>query len=93
MNEKEYPQQPVHFDDNGVIRFEANPIIEKFMLNKLNDVAIWCQQNNIDAKYQEQLAQLIGYSVSGYGSLSYVTDHSYARAHAASNRLRHGVEE
>ncbi|ELY4307208.1 hypothetical protein SMZ19_003863 [Cronobacter sakazakii] len=33
-----------------------------------------------DAEDRMQLAQLIGYSLSGYGSLSYVSDESYARA-------------
>ena len=70
----EYPMQPMQNK-----RFEANPIIEHF-IEDLNAVAIWCQLNDIDGKYQEQLAQLIGYSLSGYGELSYVSDESYDRA-------------
>ena len=70
----EYPMQPMQNK-----RFEANPIIENF-IEDLNAVAIWCQLNDIDGKYQEQLAQLIGYSLNGYGELSYVSDESYDRA-------------
>jgi hypothetical protein len=71
-----YPLQPM-IDS----RFEANPIIDH-MLNyfDLNKVSIWCQQNDIDNKYQEQLAQLIGYSLGGYGDLSYVSDETYDMA-------------
>jgi hypothetical protein len=46
----------------------------------MNDIAVYVAENDIDVKYQEQVAQLVGYSVSGYGSLSYVTDDSYYRA-------------
>jgi uncharacterized alpha/beta hydrolase family protein len=78
-----YPMQPIKLDRHGRARFEANPIIEMLQAEgiiDLNCVAIWCIENNIDNKYQEQLAQLIGYSVDGYGTLSYVSDQSYERA-------------
>ncbi|UTD55908.1 hypothetical protein [Halomonas sp. MS1] len=77
-----YPMQPVSIDSRGSIRFEENPIISHLAreVSNLNDIAIWCAVNEVDAKYQEQLAQLIGYSVSGYGELSYVSDESFERA-------------
>lgn len=77
-----YPMQPMYEDKTGVIRFEANPIIDHIACEVfgLNEVAVWCAENDIDDKYQEQLAQLIGYSVSGYGNLGYVSDESCDRA-------------
>lgn len=77
-----YPMQPITKDNNGRDRFEANPIVE-YMATEvcgLNKITVWCAENDIDEKYREQLAQLIGYSVSRYGELSYVSDGSYERA-------------
>ena len=80
--QNEYPVQPMIKDEHGRVRFEANPIIEYLAckVSNLNDIAIWCAENNINPKYKEQLAQLIGYSVDGYGTLSYVSDESYNKA-------------
>lgn len=39
----------------------------------MNKLAIFAASANIPADEQQQFAQLIGYSVSGYGDLSYVT--------------------
>ena len=79
-----YPMQPVAIDERGSIRFEENPIISHLAreVSNLNEIAVWCAVNEVDGKYQEQLAQLIGYSVSGYGELSYVSDESFERAAA-----------
>lgn len=76
MNDK-YPMQPIM---NG--RFESNPIVDWLCteVSSMNDIAHYCAENDIAYKYQEQLAQLVGYSVGGYGSLSYVSDESYERA-------------
>lgn len=86
----DYPMQPVKLDPHGVARFEANPIIEmlvdKGSIN-MNKIAQWCAMNNIEHKYREQLAQLIGYSVSGYGTLGYVSDESYKRAYEEVEKL------
>jgi uncharacterized alpha/beta hydrolase family protein len=72
-----YPMQPIV---NG--SFEANPIIDWLAteVSDMNKICMYCHENNIDDKYQEQLAQLVGYSIGGYASLSYVSDESYERA-------------
>ena len=65
-----HPRQPTYVDDAGVIRFKPNPIV-RFLLDAgpfdLNQLAImpWEQED------RRQLAQLIGYSVSGFLELSY----------------------
>lgn len=76
------PMQPLRIDQFGTLRFKANPIIQHLL-----DVAgiIGVDMNTIamqefEAEDQMQFAQLIGYSLSGYGELSYVTDESYERA-------------
>lgn len=80
-----YPVQPKVIDEYGVLRFEKNPIVE-YLLNSsgidMNKIAIWCHENNIDIKYEQQFAQLIGYSVSRYGTLSYVTDENWEEVNA-----------
>ena len=72
-----YPIQPIKD-----ARFEQNPIVNWLCseVSDMNKISIYAQQNNVDDKYQEQIAQLVGYSIGGYGDLSYVTDESYYRA-------------
>lgn len=83
----DYPMQPIDND-----RFESNPIVEWLATEvcDMNRISLYCQMNDVDNKYQEQLAQLVGYSVSGYGMLSYVSDESYDRAF---NQVQPGIGE
>lgn len=79
------PIQPLVIDAHGTLRFKENPIVRTLLDYAtehgygLNEIAL----EEFDAEDQMQLAQLIGYSLSGYGTLSYVTDESYERAAAA----------
>lgn len=79
------PIQPLVIDAHGTLRFKENPIVRVLLDYAtehgygLNEIAL----EEFDAEDQMQLAQLIGYSLSGYGTLSYVTDESYERAAAA----------
>ncbi|EPA0058723.1 hypothetical protein ACQYIJ_000657 [Enterobacter cloacae] len=79
------PMQPLVIDSHGTLRFKENPIVRKLLDYAtehgygLNEIA----RDELEAEDQMQLAQLIGYSLSGYGTLSYVTDESYDRAAAA----------
>lgn len=68
--------RPVRLVD-GVVRFAANPLVERlyreslsrgFGLNELCDTGV----GDVDA--WRELAQLIGYSLSGYCELNYVCD-------------------
>ena len=71
-----HPNQPTAPDENGTIRFKANEIV-KYLLDAgpydMNHLAI-C---HFDDEDREQFAQLIGYSVSGYADLSYVSEARY----------------
>lgn len=66
-------------DDNGVIRFQENLIVShlvKAYPGGLNALA----EKEFSNEDWEQLAQLIGYSVSGFGDLSYASDEAIAEA-------------
>lgn len=84
------PMQPLYKDDHGVVRFQENAIV-RYLLDRstagyktdLNDLAII----PFEQDDQEQFAQLIGYSLSGYGELSYVSDESYGTAEANAEDL------
>ncbi|ROM84138.1 hypothetical protein BK655_12370 [Pseudomonas brassicacearum] len=69
---KRQPMQPVVMAADGTIRFKQNKIVsdmlelcQKHGLD-LNEIAM----RDYDKDDRSQLMQLIGYSVSGYGSLS-----------------------
>lgn len=68
-----HPTQPIargRFKGNAIVRYllDAGP----FDLDHLAMLPF----SNAD---RQQFAQLIGYSLDGYGELSYVTDAAYAR--------------
>lgn len=97
MTTEQYPMQPL-VEEDGVLRFERNPIVEMLVDRAgMNEIAIWCADRETDPKYQEQLAQLIGYSTSGYCGLSYVSDASQIRVERAikafNDRLNGGLPD
>lgn len=77
-----HPMQTLEKDEHGVLRFRANAIVEHLLKVGrkngcgLNEIA--CMQFSIDDR--RQFAQLIGYSLCGYGELGYVDDDTYAVA-------------
>ena len=68
--DNEQPMQPIVHDDDGERRFRENAIV-RFLLDAgpfdLNQIALM----PFSPEDRRQLAQLIGYSVSGYEELSY----------------------
>lgn len=79
------PMQPVIKDAHGVLRFKANALVDTLYEHGvktglgLNELA--CLKFSDEDR--QQFAQLIGYSVSGYGDLRYVTDEAYSAAQKA----------
>ncbi len=73
-----HPIQPLSNED-GVLRFKKNSIVV-FLLDNggfdLNKLA----RMDFSKEDREQFAQLIGYSLSGFGELSYVSDETYSAA-------------
>lgn len=84
-----HPMQQI-IDVNGVIRFRQNKIVRHLLdaatkagiadLNKL-EIMDFSREDRM------QLAQLIGYSVSGYGDLGYPSKESVAEADAKADEI------
>ena len=83
------PMQPIVFAERGVIRFKQNAIVRHLLDYassrgcSLNELA----RMDFSDDDRMQLAQLIGYSVSGYGDLSYASRESVERADAIAAAL------
>lgn len=82
MKTQRQPIQPLEEDKNGTVRFRENAIV-RYMLDRgvvtMNDIAML---PGISQEDREQFAQLIGYSLGGFGELSYVSDETYNAAQA-----------
>ena len=90
MPTTKHPIQPLSIDDDGVLRFKSNAIVRYLLDNgglDMNDLAVVQEFTNED---HEQFAQLIGYSLSGFADLSYVSDKAYE---SASHMFEMGVTE
>lgn len=90
MSERKHPMQDIVMESDDVVRFRANKIIGWLMATgkiDLNEIAALAQHDLFDADDQMQLAQLLGYSVSGFGDLSYAADDVVAEADAKADAL------
>jgi len=76
-----HPLQPLVVYPDGVVRFKENAIVRALLdtgaldMNKL-------ARMDFSVEDREQFAQLIGYSLSGFGDLSYVRTETYCAAEA-----------
>lgn len=78
-----HPIQPLAKDEHGVMRFKGNAIVQHLLDSggiDMNRLAVL----EFSQDDREQFAQLIGYSLSGFSSLSYVSDETFAAAEAMS---------
>lgn len=74
-----HPMQPIEKDKYGELRFKENAIVRYLLDNggiDLNKIAVM----NFNDEDRQQFAQLIGYSLSGYSDLDYVSDYNYSVA-------------
>ncbi len=85
MKELLMPIQPLALDEHGVLRFVENRIVSMLLdthstvdLNKIACMEFTQQERT-------QFAQLIGYSLSGLGELSYVDDETWHAAESMGN--------
>lgn len=77
-------------DKNGVVRFKQNVIIDWLQETKridLNDIARHIGLFPIEDV--EEFWQMLGYSVGGYGDLSFVREETIQEADEAMDRLLH----
>ena len=74
-----HPIQPCITDEHGTVRFHGNAIV-RYLLDRgpfdMNHLAY----QPFSREDREQFAQLIGYSLSGFSELDYVSDDTYATA-------------
>lgn len=83
--EYSYPDQELVQDAHGTIRFAKNRVVDKLLDiasqhgYSLNEIAIDRCNGLFTDNEVSQLNQLTGYSVSGWGGLSYVTEEQTAR--------------
>lgn len=79
---KKHPMQPVVLDSHGVARFKENKIVSHLLDFAtahgcgMNELALM----DFSDEDHMQFAQLIGYSVSGYGDLGYASKKSVKKA-------------
>jgi len=82
---KRHPIQPLEKDKHGTLRFKENAIVNHLIDDGPFDMnSIACKK--FSKEDREQFAQLIGYSLSGFGELSYVSDKTYAMAEASAEK-------
>jgi hypothetical protein len=74
--------QPIVRDPHGTPRFKQNRLVMALVEAYPDRLSGLGRIPNIDPEDRRQLAQLIGYSLSGFGELSYVRDEDYAAAAA-----------
>lgn len=91
MSNPEHPMQPVILDEDGVARFKQNAIV-RYLIDRCAQLRV-ADMNSLaimpfSREDREQFAQLIGYSVSGAGELSYMSDEIVERADAEAAKLR-----
>lgn len=83
--EKKFPIQPIKD-----FRFVKNSIVEDLLEShtsmNMNTIAI----KSYSSEERMQFAQLIGYSLNGYGDLDYVTDEKYNEAEVVANGHEQG---
>ena len=74
-----HPIQPLYTDEHGTLRFKANAIVRYLLDNGGIDLNALAELDFSDDD-RMQFAQLIGYSLCGFGDLSYTSDDVYDEA-------------
>jgi hypothetical protein len=82
-----HPMQPLVYDDEEIVRFKKNTIVRYLLDSGTADMNTLALMPFSDED-RVQFAQLIGYSVSGFSELSYVSDEVYDQADKAWTQLR-----
>jgi hypothetical protein len=84
------PMQPLEIAADKVLRFKPNKLVQ-FLLDKNGKIDMNMLAGiDFPREDREQFAQLIGYSHSGFGELSYATDETYL---AAAKMHENGLSE
>ncbi len=82
-----HPMQSIILDDHGTPRFHGNALVRYLLDAGPYDLNHLAMLPGIDRQDHEQLAQLIGYSTSGFGDLSYTNSAAVAQADKRADEL------
>ncbi len=84
--------QPLVTDGQGVLRFQKNALVDALYEHGVKTGLGLNELHRMDFSDEDrqQFAQLIGYSLSGYGTLGYVSDEAYAAAERAAMTAQKG---
>lgn len=74
-----HPIQPIETDAAGNPRFKENAIVRYLLEHGPHDMNHLARKE-FSKEDRQQFAQLIGYSLRGYGELNYVDDDAYEAA-------------
>jgi len=90
---KPLTMQPIVQDKRGVFRFKRNGLVDALYEHGVKTGLSLNELHCMDFtdEDRQQFAQLIGYSVSGYGSLNYVSDEAYEAAEQAAHGIKEGT--
>ncbi len=87
-----HPRQEIYVDSDDVIRFVPNVIVQHLLDHGPTDMNMLATMNFSDED-RAQFAQLIGYSVSGFGELDYASQDEIAEADEIAARLTTTTKE
>lgn len=79
--------QPIYIAEDGVIRFRENRIVRRLVNERLIDLNAIATWRDIPVEDREQFWQMLGYSTSGYGDLSFVRPEVVQEADERANDL------
>lgn len=85
--EPRHPMQPIVLDEHGTARFKANAIVRYLIDNGVIGLNHIARREEFTQNDREQFWQLLGYSVSGYGDLSFVSRDIIDEADALAEKL------
>ncbi len=95
-NVQVFPMQPIHIAKDGCVRFKQNRLVDALLDHGqatgfgLNELARKYDSRGPGGDYREdwnQLAQLMGYSTSGFGDLSYARPDTVREADKIADEL------
>ena len=78
--ESGFPMQPIVRDEDGTMRFRKNKLVRYLLDRGPHDLNYLAMLPDVPREDWEQFAQLIGYSVSGFGDLDYASEDQTDRA-------------
>lgn len=87
------PRQPIGFGEDGAVRFKENAIVRLLLEESkrhgfgLNEIAGAVMTKKVPIGDAVQFWQLLGYSISGYGELSFVPKSEIEACDAIANMV------